>query len=322
MSNPVNEPVSAEYGGKKFRSAAFSRRLSLGVSYVLLGLLALIWIIPILWIFLHAFRTDLNAAGEIDGGIVSNFFPHRFGFDNFVKIFTMRVNNVEGAFGYWMLNTLIVSISCCILSTFLILSVAYCISKLRFKMRKTFMNLSMILGLFPGFMSMFAIYFILKTFGLSGYSTTDQGRWLSLVGLIIAYSAGAGMGFQVAKGFFDVLPNSLVESAKLDGCTNAKIFFRIILPLSKPIIIYTALMAFTGPWMDFIFSQVIIGEANTEFLTVAPGLYNMMYGAYADSSNFTAFAAGCVCVGVPITVLFMFLQRYYVEGVTAGAVKG
>lgn len=316
------EPVSSEYGGKKFRSAAVSKRVSLGVSYFFLGVLALIWIIPILWIILHAFRTQTNSDGEIIGNVVSNFFPSKMGFDNFVKLFTMEINGVPGAFGYWMLNTLIVSIICCILSTVLILSVAYCISKLRFKMRKPFMNLSMILGLFPGFMSMFAIYFILKSFGLSGFETTAAGRWRALLGLIIAYSAGAGMGFQVAKGFFDVLPNSLVESAKLDGCTNAKIFFRIILPLSKPIIIYTALMSFTGPWMDFIFSQVIIGTANTEFLTVAPGLYNMMFGTYADPSNFTAFAAGCVCVGVPITILFMFLQRYYVEGVTAGAVKG
>ena len=145
---------------------------------------------------------------------------------------------------------------------------------------------------------------------------------MSVVGLILAYSAGSGMGFQVAKGFFDVIPNSLVESAKLDGCTNSKIFFKIILPLSKPIIIYTALMSFMGPWMDFIFSQVIIGANNTEYLTVAPGLYNMMFGAYANAANFTKFAAGCTCVGIPITLLFMFLQRYYVEGVTAGAVKG
>ena len=316
------EPVSSEYGGKKFRSAAVAKRVSLGVSYFFLSLLAIIWIIPIFWIVLHAFRTDLNESGDIIGTTVSNFFPNRMGFDNFVKLFTMSVNGLEGAFGYWMLNTLIVSIVCCILSTILILSVAYCISKLRFKMRKAFMNLSMILGLFPGFMSMFAIYFILKTFGLSGFEATAVGKWRALIGLILAYSAGAGMGFQVAKGFFDVLPNSLVESAKLDGCSSAKIFFRIILPLSKPIIIYTALMAFTGPWMDFIFSQVIIGTTNTEYLTVAPGLYNMMFGEYVDQNNFTAFAAGCVCVGIPITTLFMFLQRYYVEGVTAGAVKG
>ncbi len=318
----MQQPVSSTYGNKKFRSQKGARIASLVASYIGLSILALLWIVPIFWIILHAFRTDLNPDGTLNGNVVPNFFPERMGFDNFAELFTMEINGVEGAFPLWIRNTLIVSVFVCIISTLLILSVAYCVSKLKFKMRKPFMNLSMILGLFPGFMSMYAIYFLLKSLGLSGFKPTDDSRWLSLVGLVFAYSAGSGMGFQIAKGFFDVIPNSLVESAKLDGCTSAKIFWKIILPLSKPIIIYTALMSFMGPWMDFIFSQVIIGEANTEYLTVAPGLYNMMFGAYANPANFTKFAAGCFCVGVPITALFMFLQRYYVEGVTAGAVKG
>ena len=193
-------------------------------------------------------------------------------------------------------------------------------SKLRFKMRKAFMNITMILGLFPGFMSMIAIYYLLKSIGLAG--NTGNNGWINLIGLVLAYSAGAGLGFQVAKGFFDVIPTSLVESAKLDGCTNSKIFMKIILPLSKPIIIYTALMSFTGPWMDFIFAKVIIGGGNPSWWTVSVGLYSMMYGAQYDASMFTIFAAGCVCVGIPIVGLFMALQKYYVEGVTAGAVKG
>ncbi len=319
----MNNVSSSTYGNKKFRSQKATRITSLVVSYVLLSILALIWIIPIFWIVLHAFRTDLNPdASGLNGNVVSNFFPNRMGFDNFVNLFKMEINGVKYAFPKWMLNTLIVSVFVCIISTFLILSVAYCMSKLKFAMRKPLMNITMILGLFPGFMSMYAIYFLLKSMGLSGFQDADPNRWMSIIGLILAYSAGSGLGFQVAKGFFDVIPNSLVESAKLDGCSSFKIFWKIILPLSKPIIIYTALMAFMGPWMDFIFSQVIIGAANTEYLTVAPGLYNMMFGTYADASNFTKFAAGCVCVGVPITLLFMFLQRYYVEGVTAGAVKG
>jgi arabinogalactan oligomer/maltooligosaccharide transport system permease protein len=187
-------------------------------------------------------------------------------------------------------------------------------SKLRFKMRKSFMNLSMVLGLFPGFMSMIAVYFILKTMGLT------ETRELGILALILCNSAGAGTGFYVAKGFFDVVPNSLMESARLDGATNAQIFVHIILPMSKPIVIYQALMAFTGPWMDFIFAKVILGEA-PETWTVSVGLYNSMFGSQADTSIFSVFAAGCVCVAVPIVTLFMFLQKYYVEGVTAGSVK-
>ena len=311
MANAVMDPSKK----KKYRSQKGAERASLVLSYVVLGILAIIWIIPILWIVLSAFR------GASTGGNVSaDYFPKSFGITNFVKLFSGSWLGVDFYFLRWFANTLIVAVVDCIVSTFLVVSVAYCMSKLRFKMRKAFMNITMILGLFPGFMSMIAIYFLLKAIGLSG--NTDESAWLNLVGLVLAYSAGAGLGFQVAKGFFDVIPTSLVESAKLDGCTNFKSFWKIILPLSKPIIIYTALMSFTGPWMDFIFAKVIIGVGNPQMWTVSVGLYSMMYGAQYDASMFTTFAAGCVIVAIPIVGLFMALQKYYVEGVTAGAVKG
>ena len=300
-------------GQKKYRSQSGAARTSLIVSYVILTILALVWIIPILWIVLSAFRGDV-------GSVSSDFFPRKFGVENFRLLFTSTYYSTKYAFLRWMLNTLIVAVLDCVISTFLVLSVAYCMSKLRFKMRKPFMNITMILGLFPGFMSMIAIYFLLKAIGLSGQ--TGDNAWMNLVGLILSYSAGAGMGYQVAKGFFDVIPTSLVESAKLDGCSNFKIFRKIIIPLSKPIIIYQALMSFTGPWMDFIFAKVIIGTGAPEMWTVSVGLYSLMFGAQADVSLFTQFAAGCVIVGIPIVALFMSMQKYYVEGVTAGAVKG
>ena len=302
-------------GQKKYRSQKAAKYTNLALTYIVLIILSVIWIFPILWIVLSAFR------GDSTGGIVStSYFPEEWGVGNFSKLFTASYYGVEYAFLRWFANTLIVAVVDCIVSTLLILSVAYCMSKLRFKMRKPFMNITMILGLFPGFMSMIAIYFLLKAIGLAG--NKDSSAWLNLVGLVLAYSAGAGMGYQVAKGFFDVIPTSLVESAKLDGCANSKIFLRIILPLSKPIIIYTALMAFTGPWMDFIFAKVIIGQQAPEMWTVSVGLYSLMFGKQSDPTLFTQFAAGCVVVAVPIVTLFMFLQRYYVEGVTAGAVKG
>ena len=309
MANVVMNPAKQ----KKYRSQKGAERTSLIISYIVLTILALIWIVPILWIVLSAFRGDR-------GVVSSSYFPSTFGFTNFIELFTGSWLGVDHYFLKWFLNTLIVAVIDCVVSTFLVLSVAYCMSKLRFKMRKAFMNITMILGLFPGFMSMIAIYFLLKSIGLSG--NTGDNAWLNLVGLILAYSAGAGLGFQVAKGFFDVIPSSLVESAKLDGCTNFKIFTKIILPLSKPIIIYTALTSFTGPWMDFIFAKVIIGVGAPQMWTVSVGLYSMMYGDQYDASMFTIFAAGCVVVAIPIVSLFMALQKYYVEGVTAGAVKG
>lgn len=304
---------------KKFRSQRKAEITSLVIHYVLLTLLAIIWIIPILWIILSSFRGNV-------GSVDSQYFPKTFGFENFRLLFTTPYYGVEPlfgiipAFGRWIINTLIVSVLCCIISTFLVLSVAYCMSKLRFKFRKPFMNITMILGLFPGFLSMIAIYFLLKSIGLSGQ--TGEKAWLNVVGLILSYSAGAGMGYQVSKGFFDVIPTALVESAKLDGCSNFKIFKDIILPLSKPIIIYTVLTSFMGPWMDFIFAKVIIGTGAPEMWTVSVGLYSLLFGAQSDASLFTQFAAGCVIIGIPITTLFISLQKYYVEGVTAGAVKG
>ena len=300
----MNQEVVVEK--KKYKSVKTAKLISTIVSYVLLVGLAVIWLYPIIWIILNAFRVEYNESGQLVGIVVAHYFPKSYGFENFIKLFT------ETQFIKWFFNTLLVAVLSCIFSTIMQLSVAYCMSKLRFKMRKPFMNIAMILGLFPGFMSMVAIYYILKSIGLTQ----------NLAALILVNSAGAGVGFQIAKGYFDIVPNSLVESARLDGCTNFQIFYKIILPLSKPIIIYTALMSCTGPWMDFIFARIILGETNTHLHTVAVGLYYMLYGQKTDSNVFTTFAAGCFCIAVPIVTLFMCLQRYYVEGVTSGAVKG
>ncbi len=304
---------------KKFKSQSQNRRVSLGVSYTLLVILSLLWLVPLLWIFLSAFRCEYQPDGTFIGRVTSSFFPRALGLKNFRDLFSATYYGVPRAFLRWMGNTLLIAVVDCIISTFLVLSVAYCMSKLKFRLRKPFMNIAMIIGLFPGFMSMIAIYFLLKSVGLSGNPAHPE---YSVIGLILAYSAGAGLGFQVAKGFFDVIPNALVESAKLDGCTNFKIFRKIILPLSKPIIIYQALMSFTAPWMDFIFAKVIIGADNAAHWTVSVGLYSLLFGTHPDTNLFTQFAAGCVIVAIPIVTLFMFLQKYYVEGVTAGAVKG
>ncbi len=304
---------------KKVSSQSRNRRVSLGATYTVLTILGIIWLIPLAWIVLSAFRCEYQPDGTFIGRVTSSFFPKAFGLKNFRDLFTATYYGVPRAFPKWMLNTLIIAVIDCIISTFLVLSVAYCMSKLKFKLRKPFMNISMIIGLFPGFMSMIAIYFLLKSIGLTGNPSHPE---YSVIGLILAYSAGAGLGFQIAKGFFDVIPNALVESAKLDGCTSFKIFRQIILPLAKPIIIYQALMSFTGPWMDFIFAKVIIGADNAPYWTVSVGLYSMLFGTHPDTNLFTQFAAGCVIVAIPIVTLFMFLQQYYVEGVTAGAVKG
>jgi len=302
----INTNVSQAKKPQKYRSVKAARNTSLFFSYLALVVLTIIWLYPIVWILLNSLRVEYNNAGDLIGIVVSHYIPKGFGFENFRRLFT------ETLFPRWFFNTLLVSSVSFVISTLLTLSVAYVMSKLKFSARKKFLNIAIILGLFPGFMSMIAIYYILKALQLTQ----------TLFALMLVYSAGAGLGFYVAKGFFDIIPNSLLESARLDGATNSQIFTKIVLPLSKPIIIYTALLAFIGPWMDFIFARVILGETNRELHTVAVGLYYMVYGERVDSNVFTLFAAGCVMVAIPIVTLFLSMQRYYIEGVTAGAVKG
>jgi arabinogalactan oligomer/maltooligosaccharide transport system permease protein len=201
-----------------------------------------------------------------------------------------------------------------IISTFITVAMAYSLSRIKFKFRDRFLKLALVLNMFPGFMSMIAIYFIVKAiFGVFGLQP-------GLAALVILYSSGAALGFYIAKGFFDTIPFSLDESAMVDGATRADIFFKITLPLSQPIIVYTALMAFMGPWMDFIFAKVILGDQVDKY-TVAIGLFTMTT-ASLKNQWFLPFTAGCVLIAVPITILFIFMQKYYVEGVTAGGVKG
>lgn len=288
--------------GKKYASAKRKRLINNTVVHVILAILAVIWVFPILWVILTSFRAE-------KGSYVSTFFPQSYTLDNYIKLFT---DTTILNFPQMFMNTLFISICSCILATFYTLAVSYRLSRLRFRLRKPYMNMALILGLFPGFMSMIAVYFILKALGLT------EGN-LIRVALILVYSGGAGLGFQIAKGFFDTIPFAIDEAALLDGCTRWQIFSKITLPLSKPIIIYTVLTAFMSPWLDFIFARVIC-RANSDQYTVAIGLWKMLEKEYIDSW-YTSFAAGAVLISIPIAILFLSLQKFYVDGVS-GAVKG
>ena len=286
---------------KKLGMKAARRRSNIAV-HIVLAILAAVWVFPVLWVVMTSFRGER-------GSYVSTFFPQTLTIDNYTRLFT---DTTILNFPQMFTNTLIISIFSCILSAFFVLSAAYCLSRLRFKMRRPFMNMAMILGLFPGFMSMIAVYFILKAVGLT------EGSLIRLT-LILCYSGGAALGFQIAKGFFDTTPFAIDEAAMIDGCTRWQVFTRITLPLSKPLIVYTVLTAFMGPWVDFIFAKVIC-RANADQYTVAIGLWKMLEKEYIDSW-YTSFAAGAVLISIPIALLFLKLQKYYVNGM-AGAVKG
>lgn len=272
------------------------------LAHTVLTVLAIVWVSPLVWIILTSFRAQ-------KGAYTSSFFPKSYSLDNYIKLFTdTGILNFPRMFT----NTLIVAVFSCIISTFFVLSVAYCMSRLKFKMRKAMMNVAMILGLFPAFMAMIAVYYILKAIGLS------EGSMIR-VALVLVYSASAGIQFYIAKGFFDTIPKTIDEAALIDGATKWQVFTKITIPLSKPIIVYTVLTSFIAPWVDFIFARVIC-RANADYYTVAIGLWQMLEKEYVDVW-YTRFAAGAVLISIPIAALFMIMQKCYNESMS-GAVKG
>lgn len=274
------------------------------LTHGLLAVLGFIWILPIFFVILTSFRAE-------SGSYKSYIFPKQYTFDNYLNLFKTSSSGVN--YPQWFLNTLIVAAASCLISTLFVLAVSYCMSRLRFRMRKPFMNVALILGMFPGFMSMIEIYYILKGLGF-----LESGQ-LKLLALVMVYSGGAGLGFYIAKGFFDTIPISIDEAAYIDGATKWDVFRYITIPLSKPIIVYTLLTAFMGPWVDYIFAKVILGT-DRAFYTIGIGLWTMLEAEFIET-YYTQFYAGCVLISIPITILFLITQKYYAEGVT-GAVKG
>ena len=268
---------------------------------VLLALMAAFWLIPIIWLVATSFSS-------YSGMNSSTFFPKEWSLVHYQKLFTEDTVN---QFPHWFMNTFKIACFTCVISTLFVLQVAYAMSFGTFKSRKALMNGGMILSLFPGVLSMIAVYFILKTFGLTN----------SHVGLILVYSASSGLGYLICKGFFDTVPRALCEAAKLDGCSEARTFFQVVLPLSRPIIVYTVISSFLVPWMDFVYSKLILNAGISQYYTVAVGLYKMLDKALI-TQYFTVFCCGGVLVSIPISILFFIMQKFYVEGITGGAVKG
>ena len=273
------------------------------VVHVFLTIVAIVWLIPFVWIIAHSFR------GESTGMFCSTFLPQQYTLDNYIGLLTdVRTMNFPKMF----LNTFIIACCTCVVSTFFVLAVAYSLSRVKWTMRKPYMNMAMVINLFPGFMSMVAIYFLLKAMGL----TEKENLRLAL---IICYSAGAGTGFYVMKGYMDTIPKALDEAAYLDGATKWETYTQILLPLCKPMIVYQLITSFMGPWMDFVLAKMIAG-ANAKYYTVSIGLWNMLEKEYVYDW-FTRFCAGAVLVSIPISILFIYTQKFYQEAM-GGAVKG
>ena len=273
-------------------------RISNTIIYLLLILMSIIWLIPFVCIVLQSFRVESTWQ-------VGYVIPRQWGWDNYIALW-------NSDFKRWYLNTFVIALFTAAFQTIIVLCMSYTLSRFRFKMRAGLMRFMLILGLFPNMLAMIVLYRVLKDLGLTQANAVP--------GLILVYVASSGMGYYVSKGFFDTIPMSLDEAARVDGATRSQILYKIILPLAKPIVIYTVLTAFMGPWGDFVFARYISFGASAG-KNVAVGLYDWLSKDQINKS-YTLFCAGGVLVALPVTLLFMFLQKYYVEGVTGGAVKG
>ncbi|GAB6928829.1 maltosaccharide ABC transporter permease MalD [Paenibacillus sp. JCM 10914] len=279
--------------GMKTRNA-----IRLTLSYIMLVIIAICCIYPALWIVLASFRPGKSLYSK-------SLIPESFTLSHYQELFTSQ----SFLFTTWYMNTLKIAVFSMILGTILVLLTSYAVSRFRFKGRQNALSVILILGMFPGFMSMIALYILLHSLDLLNTHAA----------MIIVYAAGAPLGGTlIMKGFLDTIPRSLDEAAKIDGATNFQIFRKIILPLSKPMITYMGLTMFVGPWVDFIFARLVL--RTKENWTLAVGLWDLVNST--QDSNFTLFAAASVLIALPITLLFIFLQRLLVDGMTAGASKG
>lgn len=272
------------------------------VRHLVLTFLVIIWLVPILWLVVTSFSgyKGINTA---------YFFPETWSLDNYKVLFLQPDSVVQ--YGAWFKNTLLIAIFTCIVSTAFVLMVSYAMSCLRFKGRKGLMSFGIVLNMFPGVLSMIAVYFVMKSLGLTN----------SHLGMIIVYSAGSGLGYLITKGFMDTISTSLREAAWLEGASEATIFFKIIIPLSQPIIVYTIINSFLVPWGDFVLAKLMLNSGIATDWTIAIGLFNML-GKSLINKYFSIFCAGGVIVSIPISALFVLMQKFYVEGVTGGSVKG
>ena len=239
----------------------------------------------------------------------TTFFPETYTLDNYINVLFHPDSVAQ--FPQWFANTLIVAVFNCVISTCFVLMVAYAFSCCRFKSRRLLQNLSVTVNLFPGVLAMIAVYFVLRYLNLTN----------SYAGLIMVYAGSSGLGYLICKGFFDTVPVSLREAAKLDGASEARIFFQVVIPMSRPILVYTIINSFMMPWTDFVMAKMILNSGVSADWTVAIGLYNMLSRTLVNN-YFALFCAGGVLVSIPISVLFVIMQKFYVEGITSGADKG
>lgn len=270
-------------------------KLGTAIVYLFLTINALLVLGPVIWTVLASFKPGNNLFS-------SSFGKLEFTLDHYRTLFS------ETPYLEWYKNTFILATSNMLISLVVVTMTAFVFSRYRFKGKKNTMMSILVLQMFPAFLSMTAIYILLSKLGLIDTYT----------GLLIVYVTGS-LPFMtwLVKGYFDAIPTSLDEAAKIDGAGHMTIFLEIILPLAKPILVFVGLVSFTGPWMDFILPTLILRSEDK--MTLAIGIFSWISSNSAE--NFTLFAAGSLLVAVPITLLFVATQKHITTGLVSGAVK-
>ncbi len=292
MANKTSNTLKRHMGMRTLNT------ISNTIIYAILIVVSIVWLIPFVCILLQSFRCESTWQ-------VGYIIPQEWGFKNYIALW-------NSDFKGWYVNTFVMALATAVFQTVIVLCMSYTLSRFRFKLRKPLMQFMLILGMFPGMLTMIIMHNVLKDLGMTQANAVP--------GLILVYVASSGMGYYVSKGFFDTIPKSLDEAARVDGATRAQILYKIILPLAKPIVIYTILTAFMAPWGDYVFARYV-ANGTAAGMNVAVGM-NGWLSLDQINSSYTMFCAGGVVVAVPVTILFLCLQKYYVEGVTGGAVKG
>lgn len=269
------------------------------LAYILLIVMCVIIIYPLLW--------TIGASFNPGNSLVStSIIPKNPTNEHYVKLFAGEGNLF---YKQWYLNSLKISVFTMLFSLISVSFTAYAFSRFRFKGRKNGLTLFMLLQMIPQFSALTAIFVLGQMLGLI------NSHWL----LILIYVGGQiPMNSYLLKGYMDTIPMDLDESARIDGASRTRIFWQIIIPLSRPMLAVVAMNGFTGPLGDFALSSVIL--RNPESYTLPIGLYKLVSDKMGAS--YTTFAAGAILISIPIVIIFLSLQKHFVSSLTAGGTKG